>query len=221
MDMRSNKGSRRKLAESGLQEPETDLGQAATDHPLCAVPTPVQDLRLYRVPAGFRGRSAVFVQLWWLVQSTLFAMSPQMLYGWRRWLLRRFGCEIGAGALVRPSVRITYPWKVKIGARCQIGDHAELYSLGPITIGDDAVISQGSYLCAGSHDHRSVSFNIYAQPIVVEPESWVCAGAFIHPGVTIARGSVIGARAVVQKNTEPYLIYAGSPARVVGDRRRS
>lgn len=180
----------------------------------------VQDLRQYYVPKGFRGRSAFVTQLWWIVESSLFAWSPQVLYGWRRWLLRRFGCEVGEGAIIRPTVRITYPWKVKIGARCQIGDHAELYSLGQISIGDDAVVSQGSYLCAGSHDLYSLTFDIYSKPVTVEQEAWICAGAFIHPGVTIARGSVVGARAVVNKSTEPYLIYAGSPARVVGDRRR-
>ena len=180
----------------------------------------VQDLRLYAVPRGFRGRSAVYTQLWWIVQATLFAYSPQLFYGWRRWLLRCFGCPVGEGTIVRSSVRIVYPWKVSIGARCQIGDDVQIYSLDRITIGDDVVISQQSYLCAGSHDPFTPSFDIYGSPIVVEPEVWICAGAFIHPGVTVARGSVVGARAVIDRSTAPYGIYAGSPAALVGDRRR-
>lgn len=178
----------------------------------------VQDLSRYSVPAGFRGRSAIVVQLWWLVQSTLFGMSPQFLYGWRNFLLRAFGCKVGRGTIVRPSVRITYPWKVTIGERCQIGDGVELYSLGPIRIGDDVVVSQRSYLCTGSHDHRSPSFDIYTRPVLVEDQAWIAADCFVYPGVTIGRGAVVAARSTVNGPVEPYAIYAGNPATRTGER---
>ena len=100
-----------------------------------------QRMDQFRVPPGFRGRSKVYVQLWWLVQSTLFAMSPQVMYGWRRWLLRLFGARIGKGTLIRPSVKTTYPWKLTIGEYCHISDEVNLYTLGEIEIGDCAVVS--------------------------------------------------------------------------------
>jgi putative colanic acid biosynthesis acetyltransferase WcaF len=178
----------------------------------------VQDLSKFTVPSGFRGRSAVSVQLWWFVQSTLFGLSPQVCYGWRNALLRLFGCRVGRGTIIRPSVRITYPWKVSIGERCQIGDNAELYSLGNIVIGDDAVVSQKSYLCTGSHDYKSVSFDLYAEPIVIESEAWVCADVFIYPGVTVGRGAVIAARSTLKDDAQPFGIYAGSPAKLRGHR---
>ena len=178
----------------------------------------VQDLSRFVLPDGFRGRSAITTQLWWIVQSTLFACSPQFLYGWRNWLLRLFGARIGENVLVRPSVRITYPWKVSIGDRSWVGDYAELYSLGEIEIGADAVVSQYAYLCTGSHDHRAIGFDIYAKPIRVEDEAWVASGVLVHPGVTIGRGSVVAARSVVLSDTQPFKIYAGSPAVVRGDR---
>ncbi|MBL4654138.1 MAG: colanic acid biosynthesis acetyltransferase WcaF, partial [Flavobacteriales bacterium] len=86
-----------------------------------------QKLDQFKLPHGFRGRSVLIVQLWWLVQSTLFAMSPQFMYGWRVMLLRLFGAKVGEGVIIRPSVRVTYPWKVKVGHHVWIGDHAELY----------------------------------------------------------------------------------------------
>ncbi|MFN7127457.1 MAG: putative colanic acid biosynthesis acetyltransferase [Brevundimonas sp.] len=184
-----------------------------TDQPL------VQDLARFRMPPGFRGRSTVFVQLWWLVQSTLFALSPQFLYGWRRWLLRLFGARIGKGVLIRPSVRITYPWKLVIGDHSWVGDFVELYTLGPIEIGRNAVVSQYCYLCTGSHDMTAATFDIYAEPITVEDEAWVAAGVFVHPGVTVARGSVVAAKSVVRHNTEPYGVYAGTPLTLI--RRRA
>ena len=112
----------------------------------------VQDLERFALPRNFRGRSGLTVQLWWLVQATLFRGSPQLLYGFRRWLLRLFGAQIGKGVIVRPSVTIPYPWKLKIGDHSWIGDDAVLYTFAEITIGKDVVISQKSYLCAGTHD---------------------------------------------------------------------
>src|SRR6185312_11758404 len=89
----------------------------------------LQELSRFRLPLGFRGRSAAVVQLWWIVQATLFRASPQGLYGFRRGLLRLFGAQIGAKVLVRPTARITYPWRIKIGDHAWIGDYANLYSL--------------------------------------------------------------------------------------------
>ncbi len=58
-----------------------------------------------------------------------FRLSPQVLYGWRRWLLRRFGAHIGKGVLLRPSVQITYLWKLTIGD-AWIGDDASFAERG-------------------------------------------------------------------------------------------
>ncbi len=179
----------------------------------------VQDLSLFRNPPGFRGRSAVVVQLWWLVQSTLFAWSPQFMFGWRAWLLRRFGAKIGKGVKLRPGVRVTYPWKLTIGDHCWFGDGTLLYSLAEIDIGDNVAMADNISIVTGSHEFRKPTFDIYALPLKIESESWFCSGCFVHQGLTIGRGSVIGARAVVTKSTEPYSINTGFPARKVGDRR--
>lgn len=178
----------------------------------------VQDLGRFRLPPGFRGRSAPIVLLWQLVQATLFACSPQPLYGWRRFLLRLFGGRIGTGVLVRPTARITYPWKIEIGARSWIGDHAELYSLGPIRIGADSVVSQRAYLCAATHDHRKADFPILAPGVEIGDEAWIAADVFVGPGVRIGRGAVVGARSSVFKDIGDDEIASGSPARVTGRR---
>jgi len=127
----------------------------------------VQNLRYFRLPPGFRGRSGWFVQLWWIVQSTLFGLSPQFMYRWRRWLLRLFGARLGRGVLIRPTARVTYPWKVSIGDWSWIGDDVVLYSLGEIEIGSNAVISQRAYICTASHDYTKPGFDIYSKKIVI------------------------------------------------------
>jgi hypothetical protein len=67
--------------------------------PMCSY----QRLEGYKVPVGFRGRSAVYVQLWWLTQSTLFAPSPQPMYAWRNLLLRFFGAQVGRHTIIGQS----------------------------------------------------------------------------------------------------------------------
>lgn len=177
-----------------------------------------QKLDQFQLPVGFRGRSAFVVQLWWLVQSTLFAMSPQFMFGWRVFLLKLFGAQIGCDALIRPSVRITYPWKVKLGDRVWIGDNAELYSLGEIEIGDDVVISQKSYICAATHDYKSPSFDITDKKVTIENQVWLATDVFIAPGVTIARGALIGARSSVFTDMPAGMICVGSPAKPLKSR---
>ncbi len=177
-----------------------------------------QRMEEFRVPPGFRGRSAIYTQLWWIVQSTLFGLSPQVCFRWRRWLLRLFGARIGKGVFLRPSVRVTYPWKLKIGDHCHIGDEVVLYTLGEIEIGDSVVISQRSYICTGSHDYASPTFDIYAKKIVIESEAWVATDVFVAPGVLIGNGAVVGARSSVFSDVPPGLIYVGTPARFVGTR---
>lgn len=178
----------------------------------------VQDLGSFRMPEGFRGRPAWFVQLWWMVQATLFARSPQFMYGWRRWLLRRFGARVGSNVRIRPSAEFTYPWKITIGNRSWIGDRAVLYSLGDIRIGADAVISQNSYLCAGTHDYTVASFDILGPAITVEDEAWIAADVFVGPGVRIGRGAVAGARSGVFVDLPPLMVCTGTPARPVRTR---
>lgn len=191
------------MPESNLPgAPESDL----------AMETRYQDLSRFRQPAGFRGRHAVVVQLWWLVSALLFRPSPQIAYGWRRFLLRLFGARIGRSVIIRPSVTVTYPWKVSIGDYSWIGDDVCLYSLGEIEIGRHAVVSQRSYLCTGTHDMQAIAFDISAHKITVADEAWIAADVFVHAGVTIGRGAVVAARSLVTRDLPSGMLCAGSPA---------
>lgn len=180
-----------------------------------------QQLDQFCLPTGFRGRSSLIVQLWWLVQSTLFGLSPQFMFGWRRFILRLFGAKIGRNVLIRPSARITYPWKVKIHDYAWIGDNVVLYSLGEIEVGAHVVISQRSYLCAASHDFQKKNFNIFAQKIKIEDEVWLATDVFVAPGTSIGQGAVVGARSSVFHDLRPGMICFGSPAVPVRPRRNN
>jgi putative colanic acid biosynthesis acetyltransferase WcaF len=178
----------------------------------------MQDLSRFRMPPGFRGRSAFTVQLWWLVQAVLFRPSPQFAYGFRRLLLRLFGARIGRKVIIRPSATVTYPWKLSIGDFAWVGDDAVLYTLGPISIGAHSVISQRSYLCAADHDYLSEAFDIRARAIVIGSHVWVASDVFVGPGVSIGDRAVVGARSSVFTDLPAGMVCLGSPARPVRPR---
>jgi len=177
-----------------------------------------QNLRQFVLPENFRGKNPILVQLWWIVQATVFGCSPQFMYRWRVFLLRCFGAKIGERVLVRPSARITYPWKVCIGNDSWIGDDVTLYSLAEITIGSDVVISQRSYICAATHDYSRPTFDMIGSPIVIEDQAWLATDVFVAPGVKVCRGAVVGARSSVYKDVASGSISVGNPARVTGAR---
>jgi len=165
------------------------------------------ELDKFTVPKNFRGRNGVVVQLWWLVQSLLFRSSPQIMYGWRVFLLRLFGAKIGKNVIIRPSAKITYPWKLEIGDNSWIGDNVELYTLGLITIGSNTVISQKCYLCTGSHDYNSPTFDIYEKSISIGNSCWLATDVFVAPGVNISDNCVIGARSSIFKSLAANSLY--------------
>jgi putative colanic acid biosynthesis acetyltransferase WcaF len=177
-----------------------------------------QDLQTFQLPKNFRGRNPFVVQLWWIVQSLLFRTSPQVLYGWRRFLLRLFGAKIGKNVIIRPTVRVTYPWKLSIGDHSWIGDDVVLYTLGNITIGSNVVISQKSYLCTGSHDYKVPSFPIYAKEIKIEDECWLATDVYVAPGITIGKRSVIGSRSSVYKDVPENKVGFGNPVKIIKNR---
>lgn len=177
-----------------------------------------QKLNQFYLPDGFRGRSALVVQLWWLIQSSLFAMSPQFAYKWRNFLLRCFGAKIGKGVIIRPTVRITYPWKLTIGDFSWVGDNAELYTLGEIEIGSNVVVSQKSYLCAATHDYTKETFDMIDKKITIKDEVWLAADVYIAPGITVNKGALVGARSSVFNDLPAGMICVGSPAKPVKPR---
>lgn len=178
----------------------------------------MQKLSLFQIPENFRGRPGWYVQLWWIVEAILFRPTPQFMYGWRRFLLRSFGAKIGKGVILRPSMHTQFPWKVTIGDYSWIGDDVVLYSLGPIQIGDNVVVSQKSYLCTGSHDYAKSDFPIFHEPIIIESECWLATDVFVGPGVTIGAGTVVGARSSVFKSLPANKVCIGSPVRILKDR---
>ena len=156
----------------------------------------------------------VYRVVWALVWLLFASWTPAPFHGWRRALLSLFGADLAVGAHVYGSARIWDPSKLTMGAYACIGRRVDCYSMGRISLGEYATVSQDAYLCAGSHDIDDPDFQLVTKPVVIGARAWIAAGAFVGPGVTIGEGAVLGARAVTFKDLQPWGVYVGNPAQL-------
>ncbi|CAG1010754.1 Maltose O-acetyltransferase [Phycisphaerales bacterium] len=164
-------------------------------------------------PSGWTTKQKIVRAMWMLVGAPMFRLSFHNWYGFRAMLLRMFGAKVGRGTKIRPTSHIEIPWNLEIGDGVMVGDGAILYALGPIRIGDRAVVSQLAHLCAGTHDYTTRAFPLLRDPIEIGPDAWIGADAFVGPNVIVGRLAVLGARSSAYRNLEPEWIHVGNPAR--------
>jgi putative colanic acid biosynthesis acetyltransferase WcaF len=127
----------------------------------------------------------------WLLVSGLFVESWLPGSGWRVALLRLFGARMGTGIVIKPGVKVKFPWCLCVGDHSWIGERAWIDNLGQVTIGSHVCISQGAYLCTGSHDWSGERFNLIVAPITVSDHAWICAFTTMAPGSSIGEGAVV------------------------------
>jgi putative colanic acid biosynthesis acetyltransferase WcaF len=186
------------------------------------VSRPLNDGKYFDIAANRRAqkwmRNELAARVLWALVHPVFAWSPRPLWGWRRALLRLFGARIGREVHIYPSVRIAIPWKLTVGDHAAIGDRAIIYALGEITLAERVTVSQGAHLCAGTHNYRDPAMPLLKPPIVIDRDAWICAEAFIGPGVRVGSRAIVGARCVVMTDVAPGAIMIGNPARVLRQR---
>jgi len=158
----------------------------------------------------------VAVQALWLVTSGLVVRRWWCPSGVRASILRAFGASLGEGVLVRHDVKIHWPWKLAVGAHSWIGEGTWILNLEPVTLGSQVCISQDVFLCAGSHDRNSPTFEFDNAPIHVGDGAWVAARATVLRGVTIGAGAVGGATALVTRDVAPGALVLAPSAREAG-----
>lgn len=156
---------------------------------------------------------------WELVQRTLVRLSPRKAHGWRRMWLRLFGARMTPTSFTKPSTKVFHPWLLEMGEWSVLSEGVHVYNLGPVRIGSHTVLSQDVYVCAGTHDYTRPDMPLLRPTIRIGSGVWVCAGAFLGPGITVGDNAVVGARAVAMRDVPAGMIVAGNPAVVVKARR--
>ena len=134
---------------------------------------------------------------------------------------RKYGlAEAGTGLHWGRNSRVR---GARFGNYASFGHSAEFN--GPVVVGDLSMLS--TFVQVVGHDHGAatvglptrIGFPRGLRPVtVIEADCWICSRVTLIEGVTIGRGSVVGAGAVVTQDLPPYSVAVGLPARVVRQR---
>jgi len=180
-------------------------------------PTPSVDLS--RFEGGFdRGAGRLKEAAWLAASLIIFRALPLCASGLKARILRLFGARVGTGAVIKPGVKITFPWRLTLGDNVWLGEDCWILNLAPVIVGDNVCISQRAMLCTGNHDYRDPAFALVTRPIRVRDGVWIGAAAFVGPGITLHRNAVLSACSMATTDLQADTVYRGVPAEPVRDR---
>lgn len=129
-----------------------------------------------------------------------------------------FSRRCGGFPWIQPRVTIIHADRIRVGSNFGVNSGTYINGIGGITFGDYVLIGSNVTISSGMHPIEDAYPPIFARGttlkgITIEDDVWIGAGAVIMPGVHIAKGTVIGANAVVTKDTEAYSVMVGAPAK--------
>ncbi len=138
----------------------------------------------------------------------------------RHGIFRLYGMEIDRTSIIYMGGEIRSPQNISIKKNTTIGHKCTLDGRGGITIGESVNFSSEVMIWTVEHDLNSPSFGAHEGRVIVEDYAWLSCRSIILPGVTVGKGAVVAAGAVVTKSVEPYAIVGGVPARKIGERSK-
>ena len=129
----------------------------------------------------------------------------------------RLACtRAGDDVRLRMPVVIYAPEELEIGNKVDIGEFSVIRANGGLTIGDRVLIAAHVAITTRGHPIAPPRFGVTVDaPIVIDDDVWIGTHATILPGVTVGRGSVVAAGAVVTTSVPPGVVVGGVPARVI------
>lgn len=157
------------------------------------------------------------VLLWAVVEPVLVTSSLQLSSRVRVTVLRWFGAEIGPGVIMRPGLKVRFPWKLSIGANSWIGERVWLHNQDRLEIGHDTVISQDSFVTTGTHAVKT-DMALVTRPTLIGDGVWVTSRCMVLGGSRIGTSALILPNTVVKGDVPANAVFGAAPATVVGDR---
>lgn len=151
--------------------------------------------------------------------SLLWCLGYFPCHIFRRCLFRLAGIKIGKKSTLHIGARFYQPKNISIGKGTIIGDHVTLDGRDKLTIGNHVDIASEVMIFNSKHNIHSNDFHSIEIPVVIHDYVFIGPRAIIMPGVTIHKGAIIAANAVVTKDVPEKTIVAGIPAKEIGKRK--
>lgn len=127
----------------------------------------------------------------WAVCELIFVTNPwQISSSLRIRVLRLFGARIGKGVTFRPRSRVKFPWKLQIGDHSWIGEGVWFHNQNDISVGQDVVISQETFLTTGTHAHR-LDMALLTRPIVISDGVWITSRCIVLGGTKVGTSALV------------------------------
>jgi acetyltransferase-like isoleucine patch superfamily enzyme len=136
----------------------------------------------------------------------------------RKYIFRIAGGKVGSGSVLYGGTEVRCSRKITIGSNTSIGHKCILDGRGRLTIGNSVNISTGVWIWTAEHCVNSDSFQATIASVKIDDYAWISCRVVILPGITVGKGAVVAAGAVVTKSVEPYAIVGGVPAKKIGER---
>ena len=133
----------------------------------------------------------------------------------RRGLLRVYGVRVTPTSHVHRGLRLSAKGRLTIGANTVVNRDCFFDNRVDIRIGDSVSVAHGCRIYTLGHDIQADDFALKGAPVIIEDHAVLFAHAMVMPGVTIRRGAVVYAGAVISRDVPAFAVVAGNPARVV------
>jgi len=137
----------------------------------------------------------------------------------RRFFYRIAGVSIGSGSTIHTGAVFYKASGIKIGKDTIVGENAILDGREKLVIGDHVDIASEVMIYNAEHDVNSEDFKAVSAPVVIEDYVFIGPRAIILPGVTVKKGAVVGAGAVVTHDVNDFEIVGGVPAKKISERK--
>ncbi len=137
----------------------------------------------------------------------------------RRFFYRLAGIKIGKGSTIHTGARFYDPKNISIGEDSIIGEGVVLDGRDKLMIGNHVDIATEVMIYNSQHDINDENFMATNAKVIIEDYVFIGPRVIILAGVTIGRGAIVAAAAVVTKDVPPYAIVGGVPAKIIGERR--
>jgi putative colanic acid biosynthesis acetyltransferase WcaF len=164
------------------------------------------------------GASPVKCCLWYVVSGLFFESKWFHLIKFKILVLKSFGANLGWNCVIKPNVKIKYPWKLSVGDYTWLGEDVWIDNVYEVSIGCNVCISQGAKIVTGNHFYNDPCFRLKANHVVIEDGVWLCAFSIVGPGVVCRSHSVLTLGSVASNILESYCVYSGSPAKQIRSR---